>query len=133
VGSTCNACNFSCANAAINVNALPKYKSDTASLFPVAYDLCPSSCGGPQPACCHNGKCQRGYPECPFPGEQVVDSGADSGDGSDDACPPMPCLTSCPAGTHDVSTTVDGCLVWQCCVSISADGSAPDAQDASAE
>lgn len=44
-GSACNACNFSCTNAAINARALPQYNSDTATIFPAAYELCPSSCG----------------------------------------------------------------------------------------
>jgi hypothetical protein len=80
-GSTCNACNFSCQNAAININALPQYNSDTANLFPAAFDLCPSSCGGPQPTCCHEGTCHRGYPTCPY-SDGLVDAGADSGDAS---------------------------------------------------
>jgi hypothetical protein len=79
-GSTCNACNFSCTNTAINVKALPQYNSDTASLFPAAYNLCPSSCGGPESTCCLGGMCHWGYPACPYPGAQPADSGADSGD-----------------------------------------------------
>jgi hypothetical protein len=86
-GSTCNACNFSCPNAAINVNALPQYSLATASLFPAAYNLCSNNClgvGGSR-ACCVGGTCQwGGYPSCPNPGAQPVDSGADSGDAGPD-------------------------------------------------
>jgi hypothetical protein len=80
-GSTCNACNFACPNAAINVNALPQYSSATASLNPAAGDLCASSCGPAMRTCCRGGTCQWGSPTpCPFPGAQPVDSGVDSRD-----------------------------------------------------
>jgi hypothetical protein len=80
-GSTCNACNFSCGNAAINVRGLAQYMKDTADLYPSAYELCPSSCGGPQSTCCRGGTCHWGYPNCPYPG-QVVDASLDVGDAS---------------------------------------------------
>jgi hypothetical protein len=79
-GNTCNACTFSCTNAAINVKALPQYHSATASLFPAAFNLCPSSCGGSEYTCCLGGSCHWGYPVCPFPGSGPVDSGPDSAD-----------------------------------------------------
>ncbi len=80
-GSTCNACNFSCFNAAINVHSVPQYNSDTANLYPAAFNLCPSSCGGPETTCCHAGTCHRGYPTCPYSVAQPVDSGAGDASG----------------------------------------------------
>jgi hypothetical protein len=82
-GSTCDACNFRCPTAAINVNALPQYSSDTASLVSAANALCSSSCPSGW-ACCLGGTCQffggGESPPCPNPGAQPVDSGADFGD-----------------------------------------------------
>jgi hypothetical protein len=43
--------------------------------------------------------------------DAAPESGADA-----DACAPSGCSTACPAGTQDVSSMVNGCLVWQCCV-----------------
>jgi hypothetical protein len=65
----------------------------------------------------------------------VVDASAGPTDADADAaeaCAPSGCATACPAGTHDVSSVVNGCTVWQCCVSD--DGAGPDAAaDASPE
>jgi hypothetical protein len=77
-GSTCNACNFACPNAAINVNALPQYSSATAGLSQAAYNICPNGCPAMR-TCCRGATCQFGFPTC-FLGAQPVDSGADSGD-----------------------------------------------------
>jgi hypothetical protein len=43
----------------------------------------------------------------------VGDAGADTGT---DACAPSGCTGSCLSGRHNLSSIVDGCLVWQCCV-----------------
>jgi hypothetical protein len=66
----------------------------------------------------------------------VADAATDGGGSDAEACAPSGCATACPAGTHDVSSVVNGCTVWQCC--ISDDGAGPDAAtdaaaDASAE
>ena len=45
-----------------------------------------------------------------------ADSSPDASSDAADACAPSGCATSCPRGTRDVSTVVDGCTVWQCCV-----------------
>jgi hypothetical protein len=42
-----------------------------------------------------------------------ADAGADA---SADACAPSGCTGSCLSGRHNVSSMVDGCLVWECCV-----------------
>jgi hypothetical protein len=83
-GSTCNACNFVCPTAAISVDALPQYSSATANLVPASYLLCPSSCPAGR-TCCRGGMCHLDSPlshdpACPYPGQQPVDSGEDSGD-----------------------------------------------------
>ncbi len=64
----------------------------------------------------------------------VVEASAGPTDADADAaeaCAPSGCATACPAGTHDVSSVVNGCTVWQCCVSD--DTGADGATDASAE
>jgi hypothetical protein len=53
--------------------------------------------------------------------------------GHAEACAPSGCDTSCPADTHDVSSVVDGCTVWQCCVPDDAGPATDAAADASAE
>jgi hypothetical protein len=68
-GDSCNPCDFSCTNAAVNAGALKKYSSDMSN-FPavlaVASGACPSSCGdGPGGPCCVRGMCQVGN-QCPF-------------------------------------------------------------------
>lgn len=97
--------------------------------------------------CCVSGRCQWG-PQCPAPvvpiGDAAADTGGDTGgpDATDasagpeaDACAPSSC--ECPSSnTHNVSTVVDGCIVWQCCVDFGADAAdtgASDAEDASGE
>ncbi len=43
------------------------------------------------------------------------DAGAEAGVDVD-ACAPSGCTGSCLSGAHNVSTVVDGCTVWRCCV-----------------
>lgn len=74
-GDPCNPCDFSCSNAAINVRALAQYGADTAGIYPAAYTLCPSSCGGPETVCCSGGTCHRGDPTCPLPSVMPADAG----------------------------------------------------------
>jgi hypothetical protein len=128
-GNSCQPCDFSCSNATIKASALAKYTSDTSDLpavMAVAQGACPSSCGGPVGVCCLSGKCHRGSP-CPF----EVLMGVDAGDA--DACAPSGCASSCPAGTQDLSSIVNGCTVWQCCVPVDAGAATDAAADANAE
>jgi hypothetical protein len=113
-GNSCNPCSLNCVNAAINVHALSAYTSDNANLVASAGEQCPSSCGGPESTCCRSGKCQWGYPSCPYPGFLAADASAL--DASSEACAPSGCTGYCTAGSHNVSTIANGCLVWHCCV-----------------
>jgi hypothetical protein len=74
-GSSCNACTLNCSNAAISTRSMAQYNADTANILLAAFELCPSSCGGPQSACCRSGKCQWGYPLCPLTGFLETDAG----------------------------------------------------------
>jgi hypothetical protein len=74
-GASCDWCALSCTNAAINREALPQYTSDTANLLQVAYQRCPSSCGGPTSTCCVAGTCEWSHATtCPYPGTSAVDA-----------------------------------------------------------
>ncbi|MGO9839032.1 MAG: hypothetical protein ACLP1X_33025 [Polyangiaceae bacterium] len=107
-GDSCNPCDFSCVNAAINAGALTQYTSDTAS-FPavlaVAKGACASSCGGPETACCVGGTCHWGYFTCP-------DASADAGDAAR-PCIPLTCA-DLPAGDCGVQTDGCGGLIANC-------------------
>jgi hypothetical protein len=80
-GSTCNACTLNCSNAAIRKSAMAQYNADTTNILTAAFELCPSSCGGPEAACCRGGLCHWGYPTCPYPtGILETDAGAGAAD-----------------------------------------------------
>jgi hypothetical protein len=74
-GASCDWCALSCTSAAINRKSLPQYTSDTANLLQVAYQRCPSSCGGPTSTCCVGGTCQWSHDTtCPYPGTSAADA-----------------------------------------------------------
>lgn len=121
VGNPCS-CDITCGivPAAINKSAEAQYVTDVRNLPPIgcACQVTPPPLEGVGP-CCIGGSCQFG--QCPAAGDAAADTGADAGTdggGADaDACPPTTvCSASCVSGTHNVSTRVDGCLVWECCV-----------------
>ncbi len=123
-GDACLVCEIGCvANAAISKSAEAQYRSDVTETPANGADCgCPEGLpGGP---CCIGGMCQFGS-QC-----LATDAAADT---RADACAPSGCATTCPAGTHDVSSIVNGCTVWQCCVSdnagadAAADGGPADA------
>jgi hypothetical protein len=72
---------------------------------------CTAACTNQGP-CCISGACQfTTAPDC-HPPIPVTDAAA-----ATDTCAPSGCIGSCLSlATHNVSTMVDGCLVWQCCV-----------------
>jgi hypothetical protein len=128
-GDPCLSCGISCSsNATINAGALTKYRSDianTPAVLSAADGGCLYTCGTVSgrsdfgPFCC-GGTCHVGG-QCP---------GADA---STDACAPSGCTGSCVSlSAHNVSTMVNGCLVWQCCVPDDDGGIAP-AADANTE
>ncbi len=53
---------------------------------------------------------------CNPPDGGTTDAATDTGIPEADACAPSGCTGSCLSGRHNVSTMVDGCLVWECCV-----------------
>jgi hypothetical protein len=75
----------------------------------------PQACGSAGMFCCLNG----------------VPDGDASADA--DACAPSGCTGSCLSGRHNVSTMVDGCLVWECCVPDDAGADASGPLDAGGE
>jgi hypothetical protein len=46
----------------------------------------------------------------------TTEAATDSGPLDADACAPSGCTGSCLSGRHNVSTVVNGCTVWQCCM-----------------
>jgi hypothetical protein len=126
--------------ATINAAALAKYHSDVANtpaVLSAADGGCLSACGTVSgrsdygPLCC-GGMCHVGG-ACLSVADAGAETSTDAGaDAATDACAPSGCTASCVAGAHNVSTMVDGCMVWQCCVADDAGGQAPDA-DAGAE
>jgi hypothetical protein len=46
----------------------------------------------------------------------VADAATESGSADAEACAASGCTGSCLSGRHNISSMVDGCLVWQCCV-----------------
>ncbi len=123
VGNTCNASTFVCgAKGAINVGAKAQYTADVDKT-PAAGAQCLESQPSPLPPCCVAGQCQA---ECLSPAESE-----DAGDANSDACAPSGCIGSClNLNAHNVSTVVNGCTVWQCCVPEEADGNAMDGEEA---
>ena len=123
-------------NAAINVRDQAKYQSAVSGFSGTC--SCPSVFIG-----CNAGTC--GLATFPLP------SDAGSLHDAPDTCAPSGCTGSCLSlNTHNVSTVVDGCLVWHCCVpddagvtrraplptpppNVAADASASEAADAAGE
>lgn len=108
-GNSCIPCEFMCTNAAINADAVTKYNADianTPAFLAQSHGACGGECGPEgNSRCCRGGMCQAGS-QCFTP----EDAGTD-------ACAPSGCTGSCAnLSAHNVSTTVDGCLVWRCCV-----------------
>jgi hypothetical protein len=119
-GNACTPCAFNCPfSGAINAGALAQYTSDVANTPAVAMSFngqgCLAGCPVAFNPCCVGGKCQLSTTgQCAAP-----DAGADaaSDSGAADACAsPIVCSGACISGAHNVSTTVDGCLVVRCCV-----------------
>ncbi len=117
-GSACSPCALACPNAAINVAGHAQYLLDVA-MTPAGASGCTVSCAvaelGP---CCRNGAC---HSDTQCSGVDAAadtgasDAGTEGGPDAADACAPSGCTGSCLAGRHNVSTMVNGCLVWQCC------------------
>ncbi len=124
-----NACHpLDCGDpGAINMVSSARYQADIAKTRAASCSVPQGDC--PQfVTCCQNGSCQLGA-QCSS--GLAADAAADTGA---DACAPSGCATACPAGTHDVSSVVNGCTVWQCCVSddAGADAATDAATDACA-
>jgi hypothetical protein len=100
-GDLCTEGCTDCINAAINVRDQAKYQSAVSGY--AGSCSCPAVLIG-----CNAGTC--GLATFPLP------SDASSLRDAPDACVPSGCTGSCLSGRHNVSTMVDGCLVWQCCV-----------------
>jgi hypothetical protein len=135
-GELCTQGCIGCVNAAINVRDQAKYQSAVSGFSGTC--SCPSVFIG-----CNAGTC--GLATFPLP------SDAGSLHDAPDTCAPSGCTGSCLSlNTHNVSTVVDGCLVWHCCVpddagvtrraplptpppNVAADASASEAADAAGE
>ncbi len=115
-GDVCYPCIVACSNAAINVSAKGQYDSVVSNTAPTNNgDTTNCNCPASFNPCCRDGICHADL-ECqnlPPATEVDADTGADA---SADACAPSGCTGSCLGGRHNVSTMVDGCLLWQCCV-----------------
>ncbi len=118
-GNFCYAGSLNCQNsAAINKRSYAQYQADVAKTRGAGC-YAPGSCGEVFGPCCQSGACQMGS-QCPsdvvLPGDAAVDARGDAGTDAADACPFTGCIASCISGTHNVSTVVDGYVVWHCCV-----------------
>jgi hypothetical protein len=71
--------------------------------LPCAGVVGPQDCGNDAAVCCI----------ATDAGSSTTEAGVDA---ATEACAPSGCNTACPAGTHDVSSMVNGCLVTECCV-----------------
>jgi hypothetical protein len=119
-GNLCDHCD--CVNAAINVRDEARYQSDNSGKVSTQLCKCPTVA-----VACDAGTCGTS----PFPMPSEV-GGPDAGDADADTCPPSGCTGSCLSlSAHNVSTVVDGCVVWQCCVPD--DAGADAATDAASE
>jgi hypothetical protein len=109
-GNACYPCTVQCqAGGAINRNALASYQSDLSKTIGArgATSVPPCGCPATFYPCCRGGSCHADL-EC----QNILPEG----DAGADACAPSGCTGSCLSGRHNVSTMVDGCLVWECCV-----------------
>jgi hypothetical protein len=70
---------------------------------------------------------------CADVGTAATDDATDSGGADAEACAPSGCTGSCLSGRHNVSTMVDGCLMWECCVPDDAGADASGLPDAGGE
>ena len=121
-GDFCSPGAGNCPNAAISKSAYAQYQADTAKTR-AASCYAPGNCGTEPGPCCVAGRCH--FDSQCFDASPLADAATHGGLADADACAPSSCATACPAGTHDVSSVVNGCTVWQCCVSD--DGAGPDA------
>jgi hypothetical protein len=121
-GDLCTEGCIGCLNAAINVRDQAKYMSNVSGF--AGNCSCPAVLG----IACNAGTC--GLATFPSPAPE-----AGSQDGAPDTCAPSGCTGSCLAGRHNVSTVVNGCTIWQCCVPDDAgpEAATDAAADASAE
>jgi hypothetical protein len=123
-----------CPSLAIRVAAQAQYMSDVAGCLP---NFCTADCTNAD-LCCVNGACEyatvddcHAAPPAEDAAEDTGTDGAPDGavaDAMADACAASGCVGACLGPTtHNVSTMVDGCLVWECCVPDDAgtDGSGP--------
>jgi hypothetical protein len=99
-GDLCTEGCTDCVNAAINVRDQAKYQSAVSGYSGTC--SCPAVLLG-----CNAGTC--GLATVPLP------SDAGSLHDAPETCAPSGCTEKCTTG-HDVSSMVDGCVVWRCCV-----------------
>jgi hypothetical protein len=106
VGGTCQMASGSCAHpmpvgnsdACLGAGGQCAFRS-----LPCAGVVGPQDCGNEAAVCCI----------ATDAGSSTAEAGVEAGT---EACAPSGCNTACPAGTRDVSSMVNGCLVTECCV-----------------
>ncbi len=123
VGGTCQIAGGSCAHPSPLGNPVACIGAGGQCAFrslQCAGVVGPQDCGNDAAICC-----------------MATDAGSNTGEAGVDAvaeaCAPSGCTGTCLSGRHNVSSMVDGCPVWQCCVpdaagaDVAADGGPADA------